>query len=201
MRGNSPPVILLRDQETRRSSTCCQRTLILELYGSSLQGLQVSGKMLADRQQRFARFFQARHHHRSLQAGDDDLATAAGSMSLRNSPFCCPWRTISATRVAPLIERGASFAAQHRIAIVAVNCCVEQRAASGKRAGRLLDKILHQQQKLVQEAFAIFQSTPAGLVDRLPRIVEGGGGKILLAIKVAIEAALFEAGDRHQLRH
>jgi hypothetical protein len=96
----------------------------------------------------------------------------------------------------PAIEGRSGLAAEQRIAVVAVDRGIEQWAAPGKRAWWLLHKILHQQQKLLQRASAIFKSAPSWLTDRLPGIIEGGRGQILFARKVPVKAALFEPTSR-----
>ncbi len=78
------------------------------------------------------------------------VATAAASTSRRNSRLRCPCE-----RSPLMLERHWSSAArallaQQRITVVAINRSVEQRTPTGQHARRLLDKILHQQQQLLE---------------------------------------------------
>ena len=72
---------------------------------------------------------------------------------------------------------------------------------TGERARRLLNKVLYQELKFIERGGAVFQAPPARLAHMLPCIVEGGGGEILLAGKMTIKSALFQARHRHQLGH
>ena len=107
-------------------------------------------------------------------------ATAAGSTPPSQLPVLLSLVHNIGDLGAPPVEGRAGFAAEHRIPVIAVDRSVEERAPSGKSARRLLDKVFHQQQKLLQRACAIVKSAPAWLTDRLPRVVEGRRSEILL---------------------
>src|ERR1700693_1366084 len=93
--------------------------------------------------------------------------------------------------VKPGTESLASFRSQLRIAIVGIDCRVQQRAPSRHHAGAPVSKVAHNLFEAVNRIRNLLCAFEARIHCEFPSVVERVSRKLLLAPKMPVDSALF----------
>src|SRR5712675_768613 len=93
--------------------------------------------------------------------------------------------------VKPGTESLASFRSQLRIAIVGIDCRVQQRASSRHHPGAPVSKVPHNLFEAVNRIRNLLCAFEARIYCEFPSVVERVSRKLLLAPKMPVDSALF----------
>jgi len=94
-------------------------------------------------------------------------------------------------------EQIADALTQDRIAVIRIHGCVQQRAAAGE--ARALNEIGDISLQAIDVVGNVLERLAAAAGGKVPCEVEGLGRQLLLALEVAVDATLFQAGGLHDV--
>src|SRR6266853_956422 len=97
------------------------------------------------------------------------------------------------------IESLAGFGSQLKIAIVGIDCRVQQRAASWHQPGAPVAKVPHDLFETINAIRDILCSFEARIHCNFPSVVEGVSRRFFFALKVPVNPAFFETGGSHEV--
>src|SRR5216683_3973713 len=163
-------------------------------------GVQVALKMGSSRHKGFSITFQAADHQCPLQRRDDE---GRDFLCIHTAPDLSPLDSGADNRakaIAPVMESLASAIAQHRIAIIRIDGCIQQWAAT-RNGWAPVNKVRKELLELIDAVWDSIKIVHSRIQGYFPGVVECLGRQFFFRGEVAIDAAFFKTGGLHQLRH